>query len=136
MIHVLDASVALKWFVQEEGTARAVAFKDDFLSEKIVLAAPDLMLYEVAGVLKSKKEFTEDSIQDAVGSLLDMGVEIFTPTEESLRRTVRVSFRTGLSFYDSLYVALAEQLGARLLTADREIHKKARPLIATVLVLD
>ncbi|MBI5242614.1 MAG: type II toxin-antitoxin system VapC family toxin [Elusimicrobia bacterium] len=59
MIHVLDASVALKWFVEESGTARALAFRDDFLAGKIVLASPDLLLYEAANVLRFKREFIE-----------------------------------------------------------------------------
>ena len=63
-----------------------------------------------------------------------MGVEIFTPTEELLEKTVHLTFRTGLSFYDCLYVALAGQLGAHLLTADQAIYKKAHALLPVVLV--
>lgn len=99
-----------------------------------MLAAPDLLLYEVANALRFKREFGEAAVQEAVRSLLDTGVEIFTPTEESLHRTIQLTFRTGLSFYDCLYVALAEQLGAYLITADRAIHKKTESLLRVSMV--
>lgn len=92
------------------------------------------MLYEVASVLRAKKEFPEDAIQNALRFLLDTGVEIFTPTEELFRNTIHLTFRTNLSFYDCLYVALADQLGAHLLTADQAIYKKAHVLLPVVLV--
>ena len=104
MIHILDASVALKWFADEQGSARALEYRDRLLEGKIVLASPDLMLYEVANVLHLKKEFTEAAVKEALRSLLDIGVEIFTPTEEILEKAVHYTFHTNHSFYDCLAV--------------------------------
>lgn len=104
------------------------------LEGKIVLASPDLMLYEVANVLHLKKEFTETAVKEALRSLLDIGVEIFTPTEEILDKAVHFTFHTNHSFYDCLYIALAANLGGRLLTADEALHKKARLFVPTTLL--
>ena len=134
MIHILDASVALKWFTDEQGSARALEYKDGLLAGKLVLASPDLMLYEVANVLHLKKEFTEAAVKEALRSLLDIGVEIFTPTEEILEKAVHYTFHTNHSFYDCLYIALASQLGARLLTADEALYKKARLFVPATLL--
>lgn len=70
MIYVVDASVALKWFTQEEGTEQALTFKEHFLAGKITLTSPDLMLYEVAHVLRYKKQLTEAAINEALHYLL------------------------------------------------------------------
>ena len=43
---VLDASVAVKWFVEEPGTAAALAL----LAEDESLIAPELVIAEVANV--------------------------------------------------------------------------------------
>ncbi|MBU2574647.1 MAG: type II toxin-antitoxin system VapC family toxin [Elusimicrobia bacterium] len=92
------------------------------------------MLYEVANVLHLKKEFTEAAVKEALRSLLDVGVEIFTPTEEILDKAVHYTFRTNHSFYDCLYIALAAHLGARLLTADEALYKKARLFVPAILL--
>ncbi|MBI4350214.1 MAG: type II toxin-antitoxin system VapC family toxin [Elusimicrobia bacterium] len=134
MIHILDASVALKWFTEEQGSAKALEYKDGLLAGKLVLAAPDLMLYEVANVLHLKKEFTEAAVKEALRFLLDIGVEIFTPTEEIMDKAVHYTFHTDHSFYDCLYIALAANLGARLLTADEALYKKARLFVPAILL--
>lgn len=134
MIHILDASVALKWFTDEQGSAKALEYKDSLLAGKLVLASPDLMLYEVANVLHLKKEFTEAAVKEALRFLLDIGVEIFTPTEEILEKAVHFTFHTNHSFYDCLYIALASHLGARLLTADETLYKKARLFVPATLL--
>ena len=134
MIHILDASVALKWFTDEQGSAKALEYKDSLLAGKLVLASPDLMLYEVANVLHLKKEFTEAAVKEALRFLLDIGVEIFTPTEEILDKAVHYTFHTNHSFYDCLYIALASHLGAHLLTADETLYKKARVLVPATLL--
>ena len=44
------------------------------------------------------------------------------------------TFHTNHSFYDCLYIALASHLGARLLTADAALYKKARLFVPATLL--
>ena len=47
-MYVLDASVLIKWFSDEEYTDIALKLRDDFFKGNIELVVPDLLLYEVS----------------------------------------------------------------------------------------
>jgi len=51
-MYVLDASVLIKWFSNEEYTDRALKLRDDFLQGYTELVVPDLLLYEVSNALR------------------------------------------------------------------------------------
>lgn len=48
---VVDASVALKWFVDEPDSAPALALRNAHIAGQSPLVAPDLLIYEVANAL-------------------------------------------------------------------------------------
>lgn len=54
---VIDASVVIKWFIEEKDSAKAVLLKEKHINGKTILIAPDLLIYEVANVLLFSKIF-------------------------------------------------------------------------------
>lgn len=128
MIVVLDASVLIKWFIKEPDSEIALKYKEDLLRGKVGIALPDLALYEVLNVLRFKPGVTEEAIKTILPSLFELGLEIITPSRRLLEETLHLSFATELSIYDCVYLALANELGARLVTADKRIVKQAEPL--------
>ena len=48
---VVDASVAVKWFLDERGSAEAKGLRRQFQRGDTELAAPDLLIYEVANAV-------------------------------------------------------------------------------------
>ncbi|MEE8167770.1 MAG: type II toxin-antitoxin system VapC family toxin [Candidatus Hydrothermarchaeales archaeon] len=48
---VLDTSVVAKWFLEGEGSEKALVIRDDFLSGKIPIIICDLTLYELGNLL-------------------------------------------------------------------------------------
>jgi predicted nucleic acid-binding protein len=50
-VPVIDASVAIKWFVDEPDAPLAVTLRDAHIAGENALATPDLLVYEVANVL-------------------------------------------------------------------------------------
>jgi len=73
IVFVLDASVVIKWFSEEEYTDRALKLRDDFSKGEIELVVPDLMLYEVSNALRYNSDFDETDVAEAVGTLFDIG---------------------------------------------------------------
>ena len=65
---VIDASIALKWFLDEEGTIYALQLQEQ-LTQDFLPAVPSLFFYEIANVLRYKKEFGIKTVQDAMDSL-------------------------------------------------------------------
>ncbi len=69
-MYVLDASVVIKWFSEEEYTDIAVKLRDHFFKGYNELVVPDLLLYEVSNALRYNPNFDETDVVDAVNSLL------------------------------------------------------------------
>ncbi|MEW6447655.1 MAG: type II toxin-antitoxin system VapC family toxin [Bacillota bacterium] len=82
---VLDASVILKWFINEEDSDQALRLREEFYSGKRDIVVPDLLLYEVVNALKYNPTFKETEIKKAVKTLFDLGIKIITPALKKLK---------------------------------------------------
>lgn len=114
---MVDASVVVKLFVQEPGSAEA----ERLVTDGHELVAPELLLLEVANALHRKLRdhaVLADDLLPAMDrmrrSLLDL-----RPVSDSIRRAVELALVMDHPVYDCLYLALSEQLRAPLVTADR-----------------
>lgn len=115
--YVVDASVAAKWFLDEEYDAQAVSL----LSSQNTLHAPDFILLELDHVICKKirrNEMTEEE-----GVAIREAMEVFPVLRHpfnSLRdRAFKMACSRRRGIYDSLYLCLAVVLGGKLVTADR-----------------
>ena len=115
---VVDASVAVKWVVQENGSARAVRLRAEF-----GFVAPELMLAECANILWKKAqrgELTHAEAVLAVRLLERSGVEIVSMRGLGEDAT-RLALDLGHPAYDGVYLALARRRDLRFVTADRRL---------------
>ena len=131
---VLDASVVLKWLLQEVDSPAALMYKTRRVSGRQTVAAPDLLLYEITNALRWKPGVAEDVLADAVGGLLHIGLHIVAPTATLLEEAARLSFATHLSVHDCVYLALANELGGHVVTADQRMARQAEPLASVRLL--
>jgi len=118
---VLDASVLPKWFLHEEGSEAVLRVKQQYVDDSLTVAIPDLALYEVANVLRFKQRVPEPQVQTAIRALWTMELDTLSPTTTLLEHGVHLSYQTGLSVYDCIYLALAKELNAVLVTADERL---------------
>jgi predicted nucleic acid-binding protein len=118
---VVDSSVAVKWFLpgQEPDTADALALLEQHASGDVLLAAPDLLLLEVSNALK-KRGVPERRQRDVVTALSKSNME-FERLTTLHADAVSLSVEHGLTVYDATFAALAKQLGAQLVTADKKL---------------
>ena len=116
---VVDASVAVKWFLPEPDAQPAVAL----LRAGHRLIAPDLLWIEVGSVLwkvARRGSLTADEAERMVSDAAAFPVEIFE-SGTLLTETMRIATATDRTVYDSLYVALAAREGAVMVTADERL---------------
>jgi predicted nucleic acid-binding protein len=126
---VLDTSVILKWFRQEEVLAgQALALRDAYLDGRIGVVVPSLVAYELANVLRYKADLTTDQVQEAVQSLFGMGLEWVLPSSGTMRRAVGIARAYEATVYDAAFAALAEWLDAAFVTADLRLAQCLEPL--------
>jgi predicted nucleic acid-binding protein len=129
---VLDTSVVIKWFRQGEVLAsQALALRDAYLGGAITVLVPSLLVYELANVLRYKEDLTTEQVEEAVQSLLDMGLEFVPPLNAVMRRAVGIARACETTVYDAAFASLAESLEATFITADERLARKleALPLI-------
>lgn len=134
MIAVIDASVVLKWFLQEPESAHAMLLRERHVTGDILLAAPDLLLYEVGNVLRFKRDFSTTGIQDALSDLLRFQLELVAPTERLLHRAADLAHRSRLTYYDCCYLAVASELGVSVITADKRLREAGGTLVTVTLL--
>jgi predicted nucleic acid-binding protein len=94
------------------------------------LAAPHLMLAEVANVLRRAMmagEISADTAALAHADVLSLRVELFAYEPFATRVW---ELRDNVTAYDGWYVALAESLGATLATLDLRLAKATGPRCA------
>ncbi len=122
MIRVIDASVAIKWFVPEPLHDAACAL----LSEPGERIAPDWLLIEAANVLwkQERRGFVAREQAENILALLPDLVET-VPAAGYVRRALAIASRLGHSVYDCLYLAIAEQTGGILVTTDVRLAELA-----------
>jgi len=120
---VIDASVAIKWMVEEEGTPEALA-----LLRHAKLRAPDFLLAECANVLWKKvrrHEFTSGEALVAARLLESSEIELVS-ARPLLREAMRIAIELKHPAYDCLYLALALAHDATLVTADYRFLRVVR----------
>jgi predicted nucleic acid-binding protein len=121
---VVDASVAVKWFVPE---THALAARR-LLREDMTLLAPDLIWAEVGNALWRKwreGELVAEVAQNILDDFRRFPLRIHAG--ESLYDVAwTVAEGSGRTFYDSLYLALAMSSGCPLVTADLRFYNALR----------
>ena len=115
---VLDASAALDWLLQTSAGQRV---EKRIYSHRESLHAPHLLDLEVAQVLRRLVREGTISVQraeQAIHDLVDLRI-IRYPHFVLLPRVWQL--RQNVSAYDAAYIALAEAVGAPLVTRDRRL---------------
>ncbi|MFQ6054866.1 MAG: type II toxin-antitoxin system VapC family toxin [Methanosarcinales archaeon] len=128
MMYVLDASVVIKWFSEEEHTDKALEIRDKFLRGKCDIAVPDLLLYEVSNALRYNPDFEEEDVNDAINSLFDMEIDIIVPISKIIKSAINLAFKYDITIYDATYVALAKEIRFTFITADNKLYRKIKEL--------
>lgn len=124
---VLDASVAVRWLTMEPGTEAAIAL----LSRPTRWVAPRLLLTEVAGALHRKivegriRDIAAAEALDVLLSAVDRGEIRLAEDERFMAAALMLATLMSHKVADCVYVALAEQEGAVLATADRRLASLA-----------
>ena len=120
----MDASVAVKWLVQEPGSEQAR------LLSRARLEAPDFLPLECANILWKKVRVRDLSREEALArlQLLLQAPVSLAESRRLLEPAIEMSFDLRHPVYDCVYLALALQRQLPLVTADERLVTAVRKL--------
>ena len=119
-VYVVDASVAMHYLIADTYTSNAKAFFNSVASQDRLLI-PEFCLMECTNVLWKQVRFFGMSQVDAEELLRDLYRLPLkrSPVKRLLRTALEIGLKHKLAIYDSVYIALALQSNAPLLTVDQ-----------------
>lgn len=119
---VVDASVMVKWFINEENSDKAFGLKDSLIKKEVALIAPDLIISEVLNTLRYKKR-NENELLHANKNLWGLNLGLMGINNEIMLKAIENSIKYDITIYDSLYVTIAQLHGIALITADKKLYR-------------
>ena len=126
---VVDGSIAVSWFLQDEtgGYAGAVRSK---ISDADLVSVPAHWMLEVTNALlvaERRKRIDAASVNHAVGILRQMPIRTDSEMDDQAgRQTLELARQHMLSIYDAAYLELALRVGAGLASLDEPLKATAK----------
>jgi predicted nucleic acid-binding protein len=120
---VIDASVAVKWFLTEDRSheARDLATEGGLIAPTTIL----LEVYNALSIAVRRERAIPQTLKVAQETLLTAGWELVDITPY-FSRAATLSRHLGHAIFDCAYLALAEDRGVPLVTADDRLFAAGR----------
>jgi predicted nucleic acid-binding protein len=123
MTLVIDASVALKWYLDEPHAeeARAILASDE------LLVAPEIIIAEVANAAWLRLNKGDIAVDQARALLAELpgAFLALVPAAALVVRALEIATELRHPVYDALYLATSESWNAPLVTADARLLAKS-----------
>lgn len=122
---VIDASVAYKWFTEEQPDFQA-AFKiiEEHKLGKETIIAPELLLYELGNAWAMKTDLTLQQITSNLKKLQETNIELLNLDFVLIQKAVAFAKKYQVTVYDTIYAVLAKEKKCLLVTADKRFVEK------------
>ncbi len=118
---VIDASVAVKWFMEEPDTEAALRLQSDFFEGLLSVRVPSVFPYEVMNALQSSRRFSRRDLLESARDVDRCGFQTVPLFGDYLERTVDLAAASAITIYDASYLALAALEECPLYTADEAL---------------
>jgi len=122
---VLDTSVVVKWFVEEEGSKKAIDFLEKYRRGELKILVPEIISLELANALFFGAGLKGKTLQEAISAFYKLGISFISLDEVLVREASKYSEKFKIATYDALFIVLAEKEKCFLVTADKKHHQKS-----------
>lgn len=121
MVWVIDASVAVRWFIEDEADSFADEVLKKLIDQPRIFAIPELFSFEVFAVLMRSHPEALAVFKQGMIPILHGGI-FRQPMTETLAMEADRFVKMGLTGYDACYVAMAVELKGTWITYDQKAH--------------
>lgn len=136
---IVDTSVVSKLYLRDEQwTANADALFARFERGETELLAPRLVMYEVPASIRkaiAQRRILESDGQDAIRRFRRLPLPIIDD-KDALEEAFRLANRYSCSYYDAIFLTLAEDLGWNFVTAEVKLCRRLQPQLRYIIRLD
>ena len=126
---VVDASAILKWYLLDEAHgAQALALLQKCTAGELEILAPSLLTYELMNglvIAGRRARLDQNTISLSFSGFMSLGIR-FYDISFFADKMLQYCLLYGRSVYDSSYLALAEQEGVDLITADERLFNSVQ----------
>lgn len=136
---VVDSSVAIKWFVDEDDSDQAQVLLDGIGAGDYILIVPELIYAEVGNIIW--KKVTRGALTPSDGQIVantffaaDIGSEVVL-TRTLFLDACRIAISYKQSMYDSIYLALSIREQCPLVTADERLFNSVGTSLPNLVLL-
>ena len=130
---IIDASIVVKWFIEENDSDKARLLRDKFIEGEIELYVPTLLYFEVLNALKYSQLYSQlfkpSELDEAGESLENYGFKAITIKNDLRKHMIKIAVDHELSIYAASYLGLSIGLDKPFCTADEKIIKKLPPTL-------
>jgi len=114
---VVDTSVMVKWVnsADEKYLDKADKLRMEVKSGKVKLFAPELAKYELGNVLINKK-LDLPMVCESLSTIFASPVKFMVLDENMADKSMEIAMKAGITFYDAVFLGLAERLRAIVIT--------------------
>jgi predicted nucleic acid-binding protein len=93
-----------------------------------------LLLYELLNIYRIKLELDDSRINKIISEIYDL-IVILGINKNTFSKAFLNARKLNISFYDSIYLSLSEDLDALLITADKKLYEAAKNKNIKVIML-
>jgi len=127
-MYVIDTSVVVKWFVEEKDSNIALEILEYYRLGKFTIIVPDLLVYEFVNVLRYNKSFNRSEKKECIDILYDLDLYFVSPYKTLIENAEKIAEEKDITAYDSIFIALAEEIKCKFITADEKLFRKVSRL--------
>lgn len=136
--YIVDASVGVKWFFDEEGKEMADYLIEQLQTGCFKLVVPEIFYLEFASVCLKKNRrglIKQSDTFKIFERMAELPLERYSDHELS-DIALENAAQIGLGLYDATYIALAEIYASPLVTADQNLIRACRNRFDFILPLE
>lgn len=126
---VIDSSVALKWWLDDEEYVEEARFLlNEVVTGNIELVVPELWFYEIANGINTavkRGRISNDTGEEFIEELQSVTATL-VPVNSHLSKTYKESAKYNHAIYDIVYMVVAESEQIPFITADKKFSDKVK----------
>ncbi len=129
MRFVIDASIAVKWFIVEDYSDKALKLLKDYGNGVADLYAPCFFKLEVANALRKyfvKGILSKEMVYRIYNLFKNIELNYIIERWDLVDRALKYSINNSITLYDALYIIIAKHVNGKMVTADDKLYRRLK----------